>query len=54
MKTLINYSIAVEKEHQKLLSSAVSYYQESKRLAIRIDNQFMATKLEGIIVNLGK
>lgn len=42
---LINYSIGVEKEHQKLLSSAVSYYQESKRLAICIGNQFMATKL---------
>ena len=38
MKMLINYSIAVEKEHQKMVTSAIQYYQESKRLAISIDN----------------
>lgn len=54
MKMLISYSIGVEKEHQKLISSAISYYQEGKRLAIMIDNQLMANKLEDIILKLKK
>lgn len=52
MKMLIHYNIAVEKEHQKLISSALSYYQEGRRLALLIDNQFMARKLEAIIAKL--
>lgn len=54
MKMLINYSVGVEKEHQKLISSAVSYYQEGKRLALLIDNQLMVHKLEAIILKLKK
>lgn len=52
MKMLISYSIGVEKEHQKLISSAISYYHEGKRLAVLIDNQFMVNKLEHIIYKL--
>lgn len=52
MKMLIHYNIGVEKEHQKLISSAISYYQEGRKLAILVDNQLMAKKLEGIITNL--
>ena len=51
---LINHSIGVEKEHQKLISSAISYYMEGKRLAILIDNQLMVNKMEHIIYNLKK
>lgn len=52
MKMLIHYNIGVEKEHQRLVASAISYYQEGRRLALIIDNQFMASKLEDIIAKL--
>jgi tetratricopeptide (TPR) repeat protein len=52
MKMLIHYNIGVEKEHQRLISSAISYYQEGRRLAIIINNQFMTKKLEDIIAKL--
>lgn len=42
MKMLIDYNIGVEKEHQRLLSSAVHHYVESKKLAGMIGNVFMA------------
>jgi hypothetical protein len=54
MRMLINYSIGVEKEHQKLLTSAITHYQEGKRLAVLIGNQFMASKLESIVLALRK
>jgi hypothetical protein len=54
MKMLISYNTGVQKEHQKLLSSAVAHYQEGKRLAIAIDNQLMAHRLEDIILKIKK
>lgn len=52
MKMLISYNTGVQKEHQKLMASAVAHYTEGKRLALAIDNQFMAAKLEEIIRSL--
>ena len=54
MRMLIYYNMGVEKEHQKLLASAAKYYQEGKRLALLIDNQLMAKKLETIILHLAR
>jgi hypothetical protein len=52
MKMLISYNTGVQKEHQKLMASAVAHYTEGKKLAVAIDNQFMASKLEDIIHSL--
>jgi hypothetical protein len=52
MKMVINYNMGVEKEHMKLIESAIEYYRSGRKLAQSLNNDFMIKKFDSIIRKL--